>query len=61
MVNTDKQGQNLIYNSQHSFAKFKDISDLKEFSLDSMHKNNDFHKKFAKFKMLICKLRKTNM
>ena len=39
MVNTDKQGQNLIYNSQHSFAKFKDISDLKEFSLDSMHKN----------------------
>ena len=41
----------MTYNQQHSFAKFKDISDFKEISLDSMHKRlNDFHKKFIKLK-----------
>ena len=40
----------MIYNSQHSFAKFKDIGDFKELSLDFMHKKlNDFHKKIFKF------------
>ena len=39
VVNTDKQDKNLIYNSRHSFVKFKDIIDFKELSLDSMHKN----------------------
>ena len=41
----------MIYNSQHSFVKFKDIGEFKELSLDSMHKKlNDFHKKFTKLK-----------
>ena len=35
---TEKKNKNLIYNPQHSFAKFKDISDFKEMSLDSVHK-----------------------
>ena len=35
IVNTGKQNKNLIYNSQHSLDKFKDISDFKELSLDS--------------------------
>ena len=29
--------KNLIYNSWHASAKFNDISDFKEMSLDSMH------------------------
>ena len=41
----------MVYNQQHSFAKFKDISDFKEISLDSLHKRlNDFHKKLIKLK-----------
>ena len=41
-----KQDKNLIYNSQHSFAKFKDINEFKELSLDSMYKKlNYFFKK----------------
>ena len=49
--NQNKQNKNLIYNSQHSFVKFKDIGEFKELSLDSMHKKlNDFHKKFTKLK-----------
>ena len=51
VVNTDKQDKNC--NSQHSFEKFKDISDSKELSLDSMHKKmNDFRKKLLGLKML---------
>ena len=43
--NQNKQSKNLIYNSQHSFVKFKDIGEFKEMSVDSMHKKlNDFHK-----------------
>ena len=38
IVDTDKQDENLIYNSQHSFVKFKNISDFKKMSFDSMHK-----------------------
>ena len=40
-----------IYNSQHSFAKFKDINEFKELSLDSMYKKlNDFKERFNKLK-----------
>ena len=46
-----KQDKNLIYNSQHSFAKFKDINEFKELSLDSMYKKqNDFKERFNKLK-----------
>ena len=34
----DKGDKHLVHNQQHSFAKFKDISDFKEISLGSMHK-----------------------
>ena len=45
--------KNLFYNSQHSFVKFKDISDFKELLLDSMYKKlNVVHKKFTVFKKL---------
>ena len=52
IVKKDKEDKHfLVYNQQHSFAKFKDTSDFKEMSLDSMHKKlNAFHKKFIKFK-----------
>ena len=50
----NNQNKNLIYNSQHSFVKFKDIGEFKELSLDSMHKKlKDFHKKFTKLKNVI--------
>ena len=46
-----KQDKNLIYNSQHSFVKLKDINEFKELSLDSMYKKlNDFKKRFNKLK-----------
>ena len=37
------QSKNLIYNSKHSFIKYKDIDEFKELSLDS------FYKKLNKF------------
>ena len=41
----------MIHNSQHSFAKFRNIISFKEFLLDSMHKKpNDIYKNFTKFK-----------
>ena len=44
-----KQDKNLIYNSQHSFTKFKDINEFKELSLDSMCKKlNHYLKKCLK-------------
>ena len=46
-----KQDKQLIYNSQHSFIKFKDINEFKELSLDSMYKKlTDFLKQINKFK-----------
>ena len=46
-----KKDKNLIYNSQYSFTKFKDIDEFKELSLDSMYKKlNDFKKRFNKLK-----------
>ena len=51
VYNKNKQDQSLVYNSQDSFAKFKDISDFNELSLDSMYKRlNEFKKRFNKFK-----------
>ena len=53
-----KQDKNLIYNSQHSFAKFKDIDEFQELSLDSMYKKlNDLKKKLAKFKAVNPKIK----
>ena len=41
------------YSSQHSFVKFKDISDFRELLLNSLHKKlNAFHKKFTGLKKL---------
>ena len=33
-----KQDKYLVYNSQHSFAKFKDINEFNELLRDSMYK-----------------------
>ena len=42
--NQNKQNKNLIYNSQYSFVKFKDIGEFKELSLNSMYKKlNNFY------------------
>ena len=45
-----KQDKKLIYNSQHSFTKFKDIDEFKELSLDSMYKKLTDLKKINKLK-----------
>ena len=51
MYNKNEQVKYLVYNSQHSFAKFKDFDGFKELSLDSMYKRlNDFQKRFNKLK-----------
>ena len=57
-TNTDKvnikKKKKLIYNSQYSFTKFKDIYEFKELSLDSMYKKlNNFLKKLISLKLLI--------
>ena len=58
IAKTDKQDKNLVYNSQYSFVKFKDISDFKEMSLDFMHKRlHNFHKKFTRLKNIRPKTR----
>ena len=56
-VNIKKnQNKNLIYNSKHSFEKFKDISEFKELSLDSMYKKlNELKKIIISLKLLIHK------
>ena len=42
----NNQSKILIYSTQHSFAKFRNIGNIKELSLDSMYKKlNDSHKK----------------
>ena len=54
IVKINKQNKNLICNLQHTFTKFKDISDFKKMSLDSLYKKLDeFFKKFNGFKKLI--------
>ena len=50
----NNQNKNLVYNSRHSFAKFKDIDEFKESSLISMHKKlKNFHKKFTELKNVV--------
>ena len=52
----EKQEKYLVYNSHHSFTKFKNIDEFKELSLDSVYKKlNDFFKKLISLKMLIHK------
>ena len=54
-----KQNKYFIYNSQHTFEKFKNISDFKEMPLDSMYKKlNEIFKKFNGCKNLIPKTKK---
>ena len=41
----------MVYNSQRSFVKFKDINEVNELSLDSMYKKlNNFKKRFNRLK-----------
>ena len=48
---TKKQYKYLVFNSQHSFSKFKNIDEFKEFSFDTMYKRlNDFQKIFNMLK-----------
>ena len=56
MYNKNNQDKYLVYNLQHSFAKFKDIDEFKELSLDAMYKRlNDFQKNLISLKLLIHK------
>ena len=49
--NQNKQNKNLVYNSQDSFVKFKDINEFKELSFNSMHKKlKNFRIKFTSLK-----------
>ena len=62
-IKKDKQEKNLFYNSQHSFVKFKDVSDFKYLSLDSMPKkpNDFFIKNLLCLKNLIRKQKKSKI
>ena len=52
-INKNKQNKYLIYNPQHSFAKFKDIDGFEELSFDSMYKRlNEFKKRYNRIKTL---------
>ena len=47
-----KQDKYLVYNSQLSFTKFKDIDEFKELSIDCTYKKvNDFKKKLISLKI----------
>ena len=53
MYDKKKQDKYLVYNSQHSFAKFKDINEFNELLRDSMYKRlNDFKKRFNRLKIV---------
>ena len=62
-IKKDKQEKNLFYNSQHSFVKFKDVSDFRDLSLDSMLKklNDFFIKNLLCLKNLIQKQKKSKI
>ena len=48
VYNKNKHGKYFFYNSQHSFAKFKDINEFNELSPHSLYKRlNDFKKRFT--------------
>ena len=47
----NKQNKNLVYNTQHSFVRFKNISGFEELPLHSMHKKlKKFHNQFTNLK-----------
>ena len=51
MYNKNKRNKTLVYNSQHSFVKFKNISEFEKLSFDTMHKKlKSFHKQFTSLK-----------
>ena len=51
--NKNKQGKNAVYNSQHSFTKFKNILEFKEMPYYSLHKIlSYFQKIFNKLDMV---------
>ena len=51
--NENKQGKNVVYNSQHSFTKFKNILEFKEMPYYSLYKIlSYFQKKFNKLDMV---------
>ena len=53
------QSKKLVYNSEHSFSKLKNISNIKKLSLDSMFNlMREYHKKIASLNNLV--LRKEN-
>ena len=45
LYNENKQDKYLVYNPQHSFAKLKDIDEIKELTIDSMYKRLNYFKK----------------
>ena len=51
---TNNQSKKIIYNSKHSFAKLKNIKDIKKLSFDSMFNlMKEYHDKFTSLKNLI--------
>ena len=51
---TNNQSKKKIYNSEHSFAKLRNIDDIKKLSLDSMFKlMREHHKKFSSLNNLV--------
>ena len=51
---TNNQSKKLVYNTEHSFSKLKNISDIKKLSLDSMFNlTRKYHKKFIGLKNLV--------
>ena len=51
---TNNQRKTLIYNAEHSFAKLKNIDDIKKLSLDSMFNlMREYHKKFTSLNNLV--------
>ena len=51
---TNNQRQKLIYNAEHSFAKLKNIDNIKKLSLDSIFNlMREYHKKFTSLNILV--------
>ena len=51
------QSKNLIYNSKHSFVKYRDFDEFKELSLDSFYqKLNKFNDEITGLENVYCKL-----
>ena len=51
---TNNQSKKLVYNAEHSFAKLRNIGDIKKLSLDSMFNlMRKYHKKFTSLNNLV--------